>query len=268
MIKLIASDIDGTLLHPPTWQFSKELPALFEALLQKDIHIVIASGRQYFNMRALFMPFDERLSYICENGSLIIHQGKVLKCIHMDDELVKRILEDVHHQDDFEVMVSTEEGTYIEDHNQDFIHLMTNEIGNQTLIVPDARAITSPVMKIAVLYYGKSEDRLHHYLAHLQDQFGNEIKVVTSGHQWIDFIAPGGNKGAALKTLLDELGIDPKEAMAFGDQYNDIEMLSLVGEGYAMKNGPEGVKAYAKHVTTSVEEVLELLIENKLPHTS
>ena len=50
----------------------------------------------------------------------------------------------------------------------------------------------------------------------LQEMFGAEIKVVTSGNIWIDFIAPGTNKGAALSNLMKLFHIKPEECMAFG----------------------------------------------------
>ena len=79
------------------------------------------------------------------------------------------------------------------------------------------------------------------YLKHLQDLFGSEIKVVTSGNIWIDFIAPGSNKGTALQNLMDLFHVKPEECVAFGDQYNDIEMLQLVGTSYAMSNAAPGI---------------------------
>ena len=87
--------------------------------------------------------------------------------------------------------------------------------------------------------------------------FGAEIKVVTSGNIWIDFIAPGTNKGAALSNLMKLFHVKPEECMAFGDQYNDLEMLKLVGHSYAMSNSAPGVSYYADEVTDSVEDVLE-----------
>ena len=49
----------------------------------------------------------------------------------------------------------------------------------------------------------------------------------------------------------------PEECIAFGDQYNDIEMLELAGQGYAMSAAAPGIAAHAEYVTDSVEEVLE-----------
>ena len=59
--------------------------------------------------------------------------------------------------------------------------------------------------------------------------FASEIKVVTSGHVWIDLIVPDCNKGTALMKLMELFGVRPEECIAFGDQYNDVEMLEAAG---------------------------------------
>ena len=57
--------------------------------------------------------------------------------------------------------------------------------------------------------------------------------------------------------IAEDFGVKPEECMAFGDQYNDLEMLELVGHSYAMSNSAPGVSYYADEVTDSVEDVLE-----------
>ena len=56
--------------------------------------------------------------------------------------------------------------------------------------------------------------------------------MVTSGNLWVDFIAPNANKGTALKDLAEYMHIRPEEIIAFGDQYNDTEMLQFAGISY------------------------------------
>ena len=131
---------------------------------------------------------------------------------------------------------------------------------NKTEIVEDLNQINGPFLKIAICNMIDGPDVLNAYLKHLQSIFGSEIKIVTSGNIWIDFIAPGTNKGTALKHLLKVLDITPEECIAFGDQYNDIEMLELVGTGYAMANAAPGVADHADAVTSSVEDVLEKIL--------
>ena len=76
---------------------------------------------------------------------------------------------------------------------------------------------------------------------------------------WIDFIAPNANKGTALANLAEHLGVMPEECMAFGDQYNDVEMLKFAGTSYAMADCAPGISQYSTDVTDSVEDVLKRL---------
>lgn len=72
----------------------------------------------------------------------------------------------------------------------------------------------------------------------------------------MDFIAPNVNKGTALKNLAEYMHIKPEEIIAFGDQYNDTEMLQFADISYAMPGGAPGISYYSTYVTDSVEEVL------------
>ena len=79
MIRLIASDLDGTLLHNGAQQLTPRTIELIHALTRKGVHFIAASGRQYDNERRLFAPIKDEISYIAENGSLCIHRGEVIK---------------------------------------------------------------------------------------------------------------------------------------------------------------------------------------------
>ena len=136
-----------------------------------------------------------------------------------------------------------------------FGELLTKYYDTCPKIVDDLMKIRGPVLKIAIANM-RSHD-LGAYLKHLQEMFSPDVKVVTSGNIWIDFIVPGYNKGTALAKLMERFQVRPEECMAFGDQYNDVEMLELVGQGYAMSNAAPGIAGHAAYVTDSVEEVLE-----------
>lgn len=113
--------------------------------------------------------------------------------------------------------------------------------------------------KIAVCDFDGTEKRLR---AYFQERFGDRIKIVTSGNIWIDFIAPNANKGSALSNIVSSLGMDPKNGITFGDQYNDLEMLQLSNTSYAMTTAATGVADYATHTTDSVEKTLKDLLKN------
>ena len=200
MIKLVASDLDGTLLQNGAQELTPRALDLVRRLTEKGIVFVASSGRQYDNEVNLFKPVKDQISYIAENGSICIHKGNVISRTVIAPELIRRTIDEV---------------------KKDGPHIIDK------------------------------------YLHHLKAKFSSEIKVVTSGNIWIDFIAPGTNKGTALLKLLDVLQIRPEECMAFGDQYNDVEMLQTVGTSYAMSNSAPGISYYSTYVTDSVEDVLE-----------
>ena len=117
MIKLIASDLDGTLLQNEAQELTPRAIELIRALTQKGVHFVAASGRQYANERLLFHEIKDDISYIAENGSLCIHQGKVISRGLIEDDLAYRILRELKKEPGFEIVVSREDTCLIENNN-------------------------------------------------------------------------------------------------------------------------------------------------------
>ncbi len=257
MIKLIASDLDGTLLQNGAQELTPRAMELIRELTAKGVRFVAASGRQYDNEVRLFEPIKDKISYIAENGSICIHEGKVISRTVIEPELIRRIIDEVKRDGTFEILISREDACFIENKDPDFVNHIVNVMKNTTQIVDDVRNVDGPILKIAICNMKDGPHIVDKYLHHLREKFGAEIKVVTSGNIWIDFIAPGTNKGAALLRLLDKLQISPQECMAFGDQYNDVEMLQTAGISYAMADCAPGISYYSTYVTDSVEDVLE-----------
>ena len=92
MIKLIASDLDGTLLLNGAQSLPEELFPLIKKLKEMGILFVAASGRQYANMKRMFAPVADEIAYISENGGLALQNDKVLYQDSFDPALVKEIV--------------------------------------------------------------------------------------------------------------------------------------------------------------------------------
>ncbi len=252
MVKLIASDLDGTLLKNGAQELNTTVFQQILALRENGIYFVAASGRQYENLRRLFAPVKDDISYIAENGSLCIHKGNILARGRIPKELGSRIVDIIHSIPGCDCIISGERVCYTDSINGAFIDHMVNVVGNDMKTVSHISEIPEPFLKISVCNFNGTQE----CLSYLQECFSKEIKIVTSGNVWVDFIAPNANKGSALQVLLDHLNISPQDCIAFGDQYNDVEMLQTAGTSYAMSSGAPGIYRYSTHVTSSVEAVL------------
>ena len=233
MIKLVASDLDGTLLLHKAQSLPEEIFSLIRQLEELGIMFVAASGRQYPNMTKLFAPVASEISYISENGALAVDHGEVLYQDSFDRKLAGEIISAILEKKDAEFTCSA----------KDYHYLMT-----------------APIMKLAVFEpAGLTEESVKYWM----DRFGKECVVVTSGNEWIDFIPFGTNKAKGIREYQKRYHISPEECIAFGDEYNDIEMLKAVKYGFAMEHSKEGVRAATSYMTKQVEPVLEKLIRAK-----
>lgn len=253
MIQLIASDIDGTLLQHGARQLNPRLFELIIELKEKGIRFAAASGRQYNSIRSLFEPVCNDISYVAENGSLCIHDGKILSKGLIERELGLRIINRVRDYGDCDCMLSCESTIYTDSKNPAFMSLLRDGFNCKVELVDDLCSIDDDFLKFAV-HSPEGTKKMEEYF---KKHFTNEIKTVTSGADWLDFIAPNANKAIGLKSLLDHFQIDAKDCVAFGDQYNDVEMLQYAGTSYAMSGAAPGISYYSTYVTDSVEEVLE-----------
>lgn len=261
MLRLIASDLDGTLLRNGAQTLPEETVPLIRQLLDKGIYFATATGRQYHNLQILFAPIKDRIFYITENGSLVFADGKVIARGGFSQDLSQRILTDLSQEPGIETMVSTERCCYICDRSKAFQYHVLHELKNKTTVCKDLLHIPEPVIKIAIYDTTQNDASLEKILQRYKSAYRGELKVVTSGNSWIDFIAPNANKGTALQALLDYLHLAPEECMVFGDQYNDLEMLKLAGTSYAMTTCAPGVEKYADYQTDTVEEILKELLD-------
>ncbi|MGO5051645.1 HAD family hydrolase [Lachnospiraceae bacterium LCP25S3_G4] len=256
MIKLIASDLDGTILQNGAQSIEPGFLQLIMDLKAKGIHFVAASGREYDNMRRLFTGIEDEISYISVNGSQYHYHGRRHILSTISRELTHRIIKAIRAYQGCDIIYSTTNALYVEPKNEAFIHHLTEEVHNNVTLIDDLLQIEEPALKIA-LYNTNGVDAVEDYFTTC---FQDEISVRTSGNLWLDFIPFGADKGVALKRLIGHMGIFPEECMAFGDQRNDLEMLEFAGVSYAMEHAAPGVADCSNYTTDSVSRIIKKLL--------
>lgn len=148
MIKLIASDVDGTLLKEESQNLNPNIYDIIRQLKEMDIHFIAASGRQYYNLRNIFAPVQDDISYIAENGSLCISDGKVISRGLIDRELGLRIFRAIKEYGNCHCLLPCESTCYVESTSTAFIDHVKNGLCYNTCVVDDLSQIQEPFLKL------------------------------------------------------------------------------------------------------------------------
>ncbi len=256
MIKLIASDLDGTLLQNGSQALTPRAVPLVLRLAQKGILFAAASGRQYPNLVRLFGAASDQMAFICENGAFVVYRGNVIVKACMEPALTYQLIEDILAQDTCEVLISGESTSYVLPKTEQFLSHLQNRVKNNVCVIRSLEEIPEEIIKVSA--YERSA--IKPYAPHFFEQWQSRFKCTISDLHWIDFVRSDVNKGAALSSLLSGLCIRPDETAAFGDNYNDLEMLSLVGFGCVMENAAPDIRERFGHRTACVEDTLETFL--------
>ena len=150
MIKLVASDLDGTLLLHKAQSLPEEIFSLIRQLEELGIMFVAASGRQYPNMTKLFAPVASEISYISENGALAVDHGEVLYQDSFDRKLAGEIISAILEKKDAEFTCSAKDYHYLMPKTKRFHDHMLYEVKNECRFVNSMEEMTAPIMKLAV----------------------------------------------------------------------------------------------------------------------
>ena len=243
MIKLIASDVDGTLIEDSTPDLYQEMAEAIRELKKKGILFCAASGRQYPSLRNVFREVADDIAYIAENGAHICYQNKNISVTPMKREDVEGILSMLRpYYGQCEAIVSTVNGSLVESRNQEFLDLITYGYHNTFRQVKDILAEDEEIIKLAV--YQKDSIRSLGESVFIP-KWKDRVKVCMAGEEWVDFMDGSVDKGNGLKFLEEYLGIGKYQTMSFGDNDNDIGLMRAAGHSYAVDTAVEEVKKAA-----------------------
>lgn len=245
MIKLIASDMDGTLLDD-----NKNLPENFteviEKLFDKNIRFVISSGRSFCTLKEQFTQYLDDMTFICDNGAYIVDKGKEISVSVLPKATVDEVV-DFCAEHKLTAILCGRNGTWHNAGNDEQLASVCNYYVNQ-VHMDDLTQCNDDIYKIAILQQDGIEKDGY---PKLRNKFGDSYNVQLSGERWVDIMNKDVNKGDALRRLENRLGIKYEETMAFGDYLNDVEMLNNAYYSFAMENAHKEVKKVANFTTGS-----------------
>ena len=207
-----------------------------------------------------FGDVADDLMYICENGALVVYKGKILSKTVMDRETVLGIVEDILSMPDCEVLLSGKYVSYLRPKTKAYYERIHDRIKNNVYLPVDFSKIEDDFIKVACCDLSGIDNSKEHFYRNWSDK----VQTAVSGQLYFDFTAKGVNKGNALTNVLKKLNISSKEAMAFGDSYNDLEMLRSVRHSYAMSDADSDVISSASMVTDDVCTILRKVLRGEI----
>lgn len=265
MLKLIASDIDGTLMPYGQKVLPPVLFDLIRRLRSAGILFCPASGRQYHSMRTLFAPVADEVCFLCENGGVIFGPGgedgaPVLSKSAMPRPDALALSHAIMDIPECEVLISGQNVSYVCGCGEDFVRRMENLHGNLVARVGRVEDITEDILKVTAF----CPISLDGPAAILGPRWGGTYHMAEAGPVWLDFGL--ADKGTGLLGLCRALGVDPAEAAAFGDNWNDVPMLEAAGAAWLMEDAAPALRERFPRRCASVPEVLEAILRG-LPAT-
>ncbi len=261
-VRLVATDLDGTLLRQDTWVSPRNAAAL-ERLVAAGVECVAATGRSHPSAIPRLAPLGTITWLIASNGATLynLDTDEVVERRMIDaaavPDIVSAITDELGHSG---FSWETVDGLEWDDH---YIDLRTAIGLPKSINVNQATATFCPgsddLAKIMVV---NREVQGRELADRIRPLIGPEYNVASSGALFMEITAAAANKAYMLRDLCDRLDIDQESTMAFGDQDNDSKMLAWVAHGFAMENGDPIVRAAVgrtapHHELDGVAQVIE-----------
>lgn len=241
MIKLIATDMDGTLLNDQG-QLPTDFSATFSRLKEKNIIFAAASGRQYFSLRKTFLSVKEDVLFIAENGTLVMYKEEELYFHPLQKEHIPELLSIAKNVDNAYTVLCGKRSAYIESTDQRFIDEVEKYYVKYE-VVDNLQDVQDDVLKISICDFTDAEKNANVAFA---PNYADKLQVTVSGKMWLDITHKTASKGTAIQYIQEKFNISFEQTMVFGDYFNDVTLLQNAFHSYAMENAHPDVKKHAR----------------------
>lgn len=270
-IKLIAMDMDGTLLNKKV-EISPRNAAAIKQAVASGVVVSFASGRMFKSLRKFFEPLGLKSPMVCFNGALVQDSGtgEIYYQHPLKLATAKKILAYCR-QKHYCTFVGLQSEVLVFEHNAvtakytKLSGLDTTALGEKLLCLEQAP------MKILVITGSDAE--MPPIAEDIRTRFRGEADCMTSQKFILEIMEPGVDKWIGVQEAGRRLGIKPEEIMCIGDGLNDLGMVKHAALGVAMANARTKVREAAKLVTAdhdqdgvalAIESVLTRQVEIKL----
>ena len=265
-VRVVATDLDGTLLRPDGTVSRRTIRAV-RAAQDAGIDVIPITGRPPRITWDVAKEAGLGPLGVCSNGAALVDTSsmEVIEVQTMQAEVTLRLVTAVREIFPGAVFAVEEMETFT--HETGFMEATWNWEDTCEQVDDIVHAVTSSCIKLVVRRPGLPAAEL---LAELQDQVTGTVHITSSGLDWVEMAPPGITKAHAVQRVCDRLGVGLAEVVAIGDNYNDLSVLASVDRAAAPANAIPEVLAIVEQVLPSnaddgVAQFLEILVEERLP---
>ena len=259
-------DVDGTLVGPFTEDVSERCCRAIRDLAATGVEFGYATGRTIESLRPIMDQIGLKKAWLnCSNGAVLARYDDSLpgniEVIHEKPidpaEAVRRLLVAVPGA----IVASWQDGVYLTTRPFPPGELVAERVA------PYDDVVGRPTTKAVLRWLDRTSAEVLERISGTELPAGIDM-VASKLRAWLDLLPWGVSKAATAVEIVEQMGIDPSEVLAIGDDYNDIDLLQWAGRGVAMGGSPAPVLAVADAITGNVEQdgvaqVLEELVSRR-----
>ncbi len=247
MIKLLATDVDGTLYNKKD-KISRKNKRAIRKCLDKGIKVMLSTGRGIFSAKKIIEELGLKNYHVLSNGTLIVDENlNRVEYLTLKRDSYKKIVE-LSRKLKEQLVVATLDGYIL--FEKEYLGL-ENELEKKENSLKVADLLSEDISDKVLLCTIISKDSK--YIDCKGFNLGDNIKIRNAGPNFINFLNKNGGKTYAIKKVIKKLGITPNEFMAVGDGENDLGMIKLARIGVAMGNASEEIKMASDYTVSDNE---------------
>lgn len=243
MIKLIVTDLDGSLLNDKK-EISEDFWKVEKVLHENGITFAIASGRPLHNIAMEFDAIKQRTYFISDNGAYVVYRDEELLALPLSREIINEFVAVSRKIDNAYPILCGKQMAFLEDLNED-LKKVALQYYQEYEVVERLEDVTEPILKISMCDFGDPNTNSYPHFK----KYEKAYKIAVAGTRWLDITGFDADKGNAVKLLQERLGVTYDETMVFGDYLNDLQLMKAGKYSYAMKNGQPEIIEAANFVT-------------------
>ena len=238
MIKLIVTDVDGTLLDNDSTLSGLNKKAILECR-RRGIEIILATGKSICSILYLVKLFGLELPQITLNGAVVINKDlEIVSAIKVEPSYYLEAIRTIKRKGYSPLVALVNGEIFYEKYHPDMEHIKKVEQKITKTENIETEYFSSNAANIHIPI--KETDPLDSYL---RKKFSGKINFIRSGEYFFDMLNPNASKGNALAIILKTLDIKKEGVIVFGDSYNDLSMFKESGLNIAVRNSyPEVLK--------------------------